>query len=140
MPRLALIPFLLLSWSLAIAQSSPNSSAGTPKTTVSDREMRLTLLMWEIVQRQKTLNDEHDLQFREVQQRAEAAEARLAEIESSVDQRLAGLQVANAELQRQMVSLEQGAKDLQKSERKKRWRWLLYGLIIGGVAGAVAAQ
>ena len=61
---------------------------------------------------------------------------KLADLESMA----AEIQADNARLAQLLADSQAQVKQIEKKEKNRRWRWLLYGLIIGGVAGAVAAQ
>ena len=82
------------------------------------------------------LVDKLQADLADIERRAASADAKLSDMEA----RIAKVQAENEQLAKLLADSKEQVKEIQNKERKRRWRWLGYGAIIGAVAGALAAK
>lgn len=121
----------------------PNTPSPSPPTseavTITVEQARALLKIAEERDLCNELVDQLAADLADLERRAASAESDVAGLEA----RAARLAEDNAKLAQLIDDTEKQVKEIQKDERKRRWRWLLVGLLAGGVAGValgVAAQ
>ena len=121
----------------------PNTPSPSPPTseavTITVEQARALLKIAEERDLCNELVDQLAADLADLERRAASAESDVAGLEA----RAARLAEDNAKLAQLIDDTEKQVKEIQKAERKRRWRWLLVGLLAGGVAGValgVAAQ
>lgn len=134
---------LFLSWSLGFAQWQMNLSPlmqAAHKEAEQEQVIRLTAdqarALLKIAEERRLCNelvDKLQADLADIERRAASADAKLADME----QRIARIQAENEQLAKLLADSKAQVKEIQNTERKRRWRWLGYGALIG--AGAVAA-
>lgn len=119
-------------------RTSPNTPPPQlpPTVTLTVEQAKALLKIAEERQLCNELVDQLTADLSDIERRAASAETNLAELEALADR----IRAENEQLAQQLSDTQDQVKQIEKNEKKRRWRWLLYGLIIGGVAGAVAAQ
>lgn len=136
---------LCLSWSLSFAQWQMNLSPAMLQARQDQQEtvIRLTAeqarALLKIAEERRLCNelvDKLQADLSDIERRAASADARLADMEA----RIARVQAENEQLAKLLADSRSQVKQIESKERKRRWRWLGYGAIIGAVAGALAAK
>ena len=136
---------LCLSWSLSFAQWQMNLSPAMLQARQDQQEtvIRLTAeqarALLKIAEERRLCNelvDKLQADLADIERRAASADAKLSDMEA----RIAKVQAENEQLAKLLADSKEQVKEIQNKERKRRWRWLGYGAIIGAVAGALAAK
>jgi len=125
-----LMLFLMLIWPSVTGQFIPSSGAGTPSTTVpppTPEEMRLTLLMWEVLKSQQTLIESLGLTLDEVKAELQEARRTNAEMRAEMTEVKAGME----QLKQQVLDVRIALDEEREESKKKLRKATLTGTIFG---------
>lgn len=128
---------LCAQWQMRTLPVTPSPSPPTSDTVTLTVEQARALL--KIAEERRLCNelvDKLQADLADIERRAASADAKLSDMEA----RIARVQADNEQLAKLLADSKVQVKEIQNSERKRRWRWLLYGVGIGAVAGALAAK